>query len=1054
MAALTAMAISTGSAASNASLYDLRTEFLTNPLGIDEEKPRFSWKMQDDREGALQQAWQLQVATTTESLVSGSPDVWDSGKNDTSASVGIVYDGPAIKPRTTYVWHVKAWDKEGQETAYSTPAIWETGLMERNNWKGKWIAGHVEEETAETAFDDVTWIWYPEGNPAKEAPKGRRFFRYHFELPDKDVTRADAWALVDNSCIVYINGERAHTADGFGSVAATSVTEFFKPGANTVQIAAGNTGENPAGLAWCADLTFADGTTKRISTDISWRTSKEPGKDWPEDGFGKGDWIGVQDLGEIGMEPWGTPKSAVPGGPATIHRKQFDAESAPESARLYITSLGSYRAEINGQRVGDAVLTPDWTDFRDRAMYQTYDVTPLLRSGTNALGVTLGDGWYASGLGWQLERYTQGEPPTRLLAQLHMRYPDGREEVITSDNTWKTTESAIRRSEIYYGEIYDARLEAEGWTTANFDDSAWQASLEPETTSTIELNSQASPPIRATQELKPVAIDQPTTDTYVVDMGQNMVGWARLKVSGNAGDKVRMRFAEILNDDGTIYTENLRKAEATDTYILKGDGEEVYEPHFTYHGFRYIEVTGYPGGAPPKEAITGIVFHTDAPMIGEFESSNDMVNKVVENTMWGLRGNMMSIPTDCPQRDERLGWTGDAQAIWKTASYNMDVAAFTEKFTRDMIDAQSEAGGFPNVAPRVVVHTEGAPAWGDAGIILPYDTWRMFGNVRLLEQAWPAMEKWMAYIQEENTNYLWLKRRSNDFGDWVPADSETDKDMIATAYWAQDARMMAEMAAGLGKQDKVAEYLELYNKIRKAFQEKFIKPDGKIANGSQTCYVLALNANLVQPELVDEAVKHLVADIKSRKNHLSTGFLGTSYLMPVLTEHGQNDVAMTLLLNKTYPSWGYMVEKGATTIWERWNSDTGDPAMNSFNHYCYGAVTDWLYGYLAGIRPVSPGFQEILIEPHPDQRMQSAKAEYDSTYGPITSDWKYNGDTLALHVAIPANTTAKISLPTDDASKVTLGGKSLADANYKTTTENGRTIINTGSGKFAFEVKK
>jgi alpha-L-rhamnosidase len=537
-------------------------------------------------------------------------------------------------------------------------------------------------------------------------------------------------------------------------------------------------------------------------------------------------------------------------------------------------------------------------------------------------------------------------------------------------------------------------------------------------------------------------------------MGQNMVGYARLKVNGKAGDKVRMRFVEILEDDGTVYRDNLRRAEATDTYILKGDGEEIFEPHFTYHGFRYIEVTGYPGGAPSKDAITGLVFHTDAPIIGDFDSSNEMVNKVVKNTMWGIRGNMMSVPTDCPQRDERLGWTGDAQAIWKTACYNMDLIAFTEKFMRDMVDAQSEAGGFSNVVPRVVVLEEGAPAWGDAGIILPYQTWRMYGDVHLLDKVWSDMEEWLAYIKEENPNYLWLKRRSHDFGDWVPAESETNKDLIATAYWAGDARMMSEMAAALGKQDKVREYDELYNNIRKAFQEKFITPDGKIANGSQTSYILALHNKLVQDELVDKAVGLLVADIKKRNNHLSTGFLGTTYLMPVLTEHGQHDVAMTLLLNKTYPSWGYMVEKGATTIWERWNSDTGDPGMNSFNHYTYGALTDWLYGYLVGIRPVAPGYQKMLIEPHPEARLQYARAKYNSVYGPITSNWKYEGDKLTLNVVIPANTTAKVSLPVGDAAKVTVGGKSMAEAGFKPVVENGRAIIDAGSGKYDFVITK
>lgn len=1054
-----AMAISAAAVSFGAKLTDLRTENLPSPLGIDAEKPRFSWRMEADERNAMQKAYEVQVALTTETLLQGKADVWDSGRQETSASAGIVYGGPALKPRTTYVWRVKAWDGNGKETEFSEPTTWETGMMDRANWKAHWIAGHYKEGESNTSFDGVTWIWYPGGTPNKEAAAGRRYFRYHFELPaDAKVESANAWGLVDNSCTVYINGKKAQTMAGFKGVIAEDVSSFFKPGVNVIQIEAQNDTKGPAGVAWCADLTFTDGKTKRVATDISWRCSEEPGKDWPEDGKGKAKWIAVQDLGEIGMKPWNTPNMAVKGGPASVHRKDFKSADAPAAARLYITALGTYRAEINGQRVGDAILTPDWTDFRDRATYQTYDVTNLVKPGDNAIGITLGDGWYASALGWQLERYTQGVPPTRFLAELHLRYGDGREEVITSDKSWQTTESAIRRSEIYAGETYDARLEADGWSKPGFNAAQWQPSLEPETTPTIILQPQASPPIRVEREMQPVAITNPTTGTYIFDMGQNMVGWARLKVNGgNAGDRIRMRFVEILNPDGTVYTRNLRRAEATDTYTKKGSGEEIWEPKFTYHGFRYVEVTGYPG-TPGKDAITGLVFHTDVPFVGKFEASDPMVTRIVTNTMWGLRGNLMSIPTDCPQRDERLGWTGDAQAIWKTACYNMGMESFTEKWMTDMRDAQGPEGDYPNVAPRIISTNSGAPAWGDAGIILPYDTWRMYGDTKVVADMWDSMEKWMGFIHEGNPNFLWLERRGNDYGDWVPANSETDKALIATAYWAGDALKMAEMAAALGKADKVQEYLTLYGNIKKAFQEKFIAPDGKIANGSQTCYVLALDNGLVQDDMVEKAVTHLVDDITSRGNHLSTGFLGSTYLMPVLTKNGKNDVAVTLLLNKTYPSWGYMIEKGATTIWERWNSDKGDPSMNSFNHYCYGAVTDWMYGYLAGIRPAGAGFQDIIIDPHPDNRLQWVRASYGSNWGDIKSDWKYEGDTWTLTVTVPANTQATVYVPAASADKITVDGKSLADSGLTqakdATAMPGKIPVKIGSGTYTFQVKQ
>lgn len=1075
----TGLFIVASASAAPASLYDLRTELLSNPIGIDAPKPRFSWKMKDARQGAHQQAYQIQVATTTESLTSGKPDLWDSGRQQTSVSRTIIYDGPPLKPRSFYVWRVKIWDQTGEETPYSNPAHWETGMLTQDQWKAHWIAGKYEVDNPDEPFKDVRWVWYPDGDPADKTSKGVRFFRYHFELADKPVNKATAWTLADNYATVYINGTKVAGVSGFRGINPVDITSILKPGnVNVIQVEAKNTGNNPAALAFCADIKFKDGSSQRVTSDPSWRTSSDPGKKWPGEQAGEGDgkvnWIAVLDVGKIGMEPWGTPNVAVPGPPASYFRKDFDTAAAPSRARLYITSLGSYIAEINGQRIGDSILAPGWTDYVDRVVYQTYDVTDLVKTGDNAVGVLLGDGWYGSGLGWGLERLNFGPAPTRFIAELHLDYPDGKHEVVVTDSSWKTAISPIQRSELYYGEIYDARKEQAGWSSAGFDDSKWSAVNEPKTSASIELSAEDYAPIRITKHLDPVAITEPTSGTYVFDMGQNMVGWAKLKVSGKAGDKVRLRFAEILNDDGTIYTENLRRADATDTYTLKGDGVEVYEPHFTYHGFRYVEVTGYPGEAPGKDAITGQVFHTDLPQTGTFESSDKTVNRVAQNTQWGLWGNLTSVPTDCPQRDERLGWTGDAEAIWKTASYLMDMEAFTEKWCRDLRDAQGPEGDYPNVAPRVISMNTGAPAWGDAGIILPYDTWQMYNDTKLLNEMWDSMEQWMKFIGEANPNFLWLERRGNDYGDWVPADSKTDKDLIATAFWAGDARMMSEMATAIGKPEKAREYDELYEKIKAAFQEKFIKPDGKIANGSQTCYVLALENGLVQPELQTKAVGHLVQDIRDRENHLSTGFLGSTHLLPVLSKAGKNSVAITLLLQKTYPSWGYMVAKGATTIWERWNSDTGDPSMNSFNHYNYGAVTGWMYGYLAGIRPLSPGFKHILIEPHPDARMAHAKAEYESPYGKIVSHWtqettpaaekaKQNPTAtesenqplgkLTLHVEIPANTTAKISLPTSDAAKAKLAGKALP-AEMKPVVENGRVVLSAGAGKYDFVVER
>lgn len=1044
-------------ATAQTSLYDLQTEALDNPIGLDSSRPRFSWKMKDERPGAHQTAYQVQVAVTTESLKAGEKLLWDSGRQETSASINIEYAGPDLKPRTGYVWHVKAWDMEGRETPFSEPAYWETGLMSRDEWSASWISGSYNEQAVHLDFTKANWIWYPGGDASETAEPGFRYFQHEFELPEKPVQSAQAWILSDDLGVAYINGKQFTNTGGFQGISTEDVTSLIKPGKNIVQGEVENAGNNPAGFAFSTTIHFKDGTSHTVSTNSEWRSAKIPGTGWPNEKTTtteNAEWVGVQDMGAVGRKPWGEPNIASEGPPASMFRKEFDAASEPARARLYITALGSYRAEINGQRVGNAVLTPEWTDYLDRVMYQAYDVTDLIKSGDNAIGVLLGDGWYASALGWQLKRLNFGPAPTRFLAELHIDYADGRSDVVVTDSSWKTAEAPIQRSELYYGEIYDARKEQAGWSSPGFDATAWRAVDRPETSSSIEISHQSMPPIRITKQVEPVEITEPEPGVFVYDMGQNMVGWVKLKVSGKAGDTVRLRFAEVLNDDGTIYRENLRRAEATDTYILRGDGEEVFEPHFTYHGFRYVEITGYPGGKPAKDAIIGQVFHTDLPVTGTFESSDSMVNQIVKNTTWGLWGNLMSVPTDCPQRDERLGWLGDAQCIWNTACYLMDMRSFTDKWMRDLRDAQGEQGDFPNVAPRVVVDSPGAPAWGDAGVIIPHNTWLIYGDTRLITDMWDSMEAWMSYLLEGNPNYLWLERRSNDFGDWVPANSTTDKDMIATAYWARNANLMADMAKAVGLNDREAYYRDLYGKIRKAFQDRFIAEDGKIANGSQTCYVLALDWGLVPDELKEAALNHLLADIKERGNHLSTGFLGSTHLLPVLSDFNQNDMAVTLLLNKTFPSWGYMIEQGATTIWERWNSDTGDPSMNSFNHFNYGAVVEWLYGYLGGIRPGGPGFKEALLKPMPDPRINSVSVSYDTQYGKISSSWKYaspEGGELTWDVEIPANTTARISLPTADASKVKLGGKALpAEMNAKNV--DGRVEVSAKAGKLSFVI--
>ncbi len=748
--------------------------------------------------------------------------------------------------------------------------------------------------------------------------------------------------------------------------------------------------------------------------------------------------------------------------PSPYLRKGFSLYKPVSRARLYATARGVYELYLNGSRVGDDVLAPGWTDYDQRVQYQTYDVTPLLAEGQNALGAVLGDGWFAGFVGFDPKhRGALYGPRPQLLAQLNVEYEDGTTESLATDGSWRCSTGPILYSDLLVGESYDARREMPGWAEPGLDDSGWYG-VEVEEIGDTNLVAQPDEGIRVTEELEAKTVTEPESGPYVFDLGRNMVGWVRLKVEGEAGTEVTLRHAEALNPDGTIYTENLRSARQVDTYILKGDGEEVYEPRFTFHGFRYVEVTGYPGELP-LGAVTGRVVHSATPSSGSFECSSPMVSRLQENIVWGQRGNFLSIPTDCPQRDERLGWTGDAQVFVRTASFNMDVAAFFGKWMVDVEDAQSPEGAFPDVAPLLrgsglIDLRWGAPAWGDAGVIVPWTIYRTYDDTRIVERHYSAMTRWMEYLREANPDLVRKNRMGNNYGDWLsPKGDLTPKDLLATAYWAYDAGLMAEMAGAIGRHDDAREYRDLNENIKAAFEEAYVSPDGRIQGDTQTCYLLALHMELLPEDLRSAAAEHLVRSIEREDWHLSTGFAGVGYLCPVLTEAGYADVAYRLLENETYPSWGYTVKNGATTIWERWDGWTEEngfqsPNMNSFNHYSLGSVGEWLYRYVAGIDldPHGVGYERILIRPRPGGSLTHARAEYDSVRGRISSSWKVEDDRFVLEVLIPPNTTANVHVPsTDDVSE---GGRPVDEAEgvEPLGVDGGETVLSVGSGRYEF----
>jgi alpha-L-rhamnosidase len=1036
----------------------LRCEYLENPLGIDKASPQLSWQSNNSGRNWRQVAYEILVASSAELLRAGQADIWDSGRIESAESVGISYHGPELQSRRRYYWKVRVWDAARQVFESPEPAWWEMGLLKVTDWKAKWIRWKNPEDDAD--HNAMRWIWVKGQDPLATVPGTTATFRVDFRLPEKP---RDAVLLLTarGNFVASVNGHEVDTKRGWSAFDRHDITDQVIAGENSIEVKVSSP-EVPkfgpdagakttmAALAALIKITGSKGSIMRVGTGDRWKANLENTSGWQT----------ANVVGELTDKRLGDP-GPLPQ-PAAFLRRTLAISKSVQRARLYVTALGSYRVFLNGSRVGTDVLTPDFTDYRKRVLYQTYDVTGLLASGKNVISALLGNGWYGSPLTWiGMHFFT---PPTRFLAQLEIEYVDGSHDTVVTDESWKAAASPIIRSEIYAGEVYDARLEQTGWQTTNFDDSSWRSAAIADAPS-IAVSSQITAPARVIATLEPKTVTPSANGTYIFDMGQNMVGWATLKVKGAAGTQVRLRFAEILNPDGTIYTANLRNADAADTYILRGGDEEIFAPHFTFHGFRYIEVSGYPG-TPTLDAIKGdVVSSVSGEPVAKLATSSELVNKMWSIGIWGQRGNFLSIPTDCPQRDERLGWMGDAGVFWRTGSYNFDVASFSQKFIQDIMDAQSPQGAFTNVSPNTISFggsgsagtsawsdgMVGAPGWGDAGVIVPWTTWLQYGDKDVILDNWDAMQRWMEFIQSRNPDFLRKNGVGPNFADWLAPDQNTNKDLLATAYWALIANMMSEMAQAVGKETDAKRYDEVVRNIRAAFQKAYIKDDGEVGSGTQTSYVVALYTKMAPAALEPALVDRLVKDIEARQWHLSTGFLGTPFLLFVLADHGRADVAYRLLLNDTYPSWGYMLSKGATTWWERWNGDTGDPAMNSYNHYAFGSVIAWVYRYAAGIDtlPSTPGFKEIVIHPHLDPRMTSARAEYDSIYGKIISDW--NGTLtgpFSLTVTVPANTSARVFLPVIAAAHVTEDGNPT-----EVRQERGSYVVQIGSGSYTFEVK-
>lgn len=757
--------------------------------------------------------------------------------------------------------------------------------------------------------------------------------------------------------------------------------------------------------------------------------------------------------------------------PSPHFRKEFSLSKTIASARVYVTSHGFYELQLNGTKVGDQVLTPGWTSYGKRLQYQVYDVTGMLLKGNNAIGTVLGDGWYRGTLGWGNNWAIYGKR-LGILLQLKITYTDGSESMIVSDETWKATnDGAIRMNDIYDGETYDATKKLKGWNLPGYDDKNWKIVKTGNYNNGNLIASEGSP-VRKIQEIKPVKIFRTPKGKLIVDMGQNMVGWLRLKASGTKGTIVTLRHAEVMDKSGEFYTTNLRVAKCQLIYTLAGTGEEIYEPRFTFMGFRFVEVTGFPGELT-TDNLTGVVIHSDMAVTGSYECSNPLINQLQHNILWGQKGNFVDVPTDCPQRDERLGWTGDAQAFCRTAAYNMDVSSFFTKWLKDISADQKKGGEVPDVIPDILNKqgsetAQPSAGWGDVAVIAPWTMYQVYGDKNFLENQYSGMKAWVEYIRKKaGDSYIW--KGGSKYGDWLfyhppvnnhtEPDGYTEHDFIATAFYAYSTSILAEAAKELGKTEDAKMYYELFEKVKEVFINEYVTKAGRVGTNSQTSYVLALKFNLLPDNIRSKAAQFLVNDIKSRGNHLSTGFLGTPYLCHVLSDNGYTDVAYELLLQESYPSWLYPVKMGATTIWERWDGEKTDstfqdPGMNSFNHYAYGAIGDWMYRVSAGIEIKGAGYKNIIIQPHPTNKLTYSSASFESSYGTIASGWERKDGKVIIKVKVPANTSATIILPVTNQDKVTESGKALSLNIYfkDIKTSDNKLTLQAGSGDYTFEI--
>jgi alpha-L-rhamnosidase len=1054
---------------------DLRCEYLIDPHGIDARAPRLSWELaavRHEARGLKQSAYQIVVAPTETALNEDKEALWDTGKVESEQSLHVAYGGKALPSHAVCWWKVRVWDQDDNVSAWSTPARWTMGMLDATDWTGRWIGWDGGEETDDVFADlgTASWIWYPGGTPTIGAPIGTRYFRKTVNLPEgRRVRKALLFATADDSFVAYVNGRHVGNGRSWAEVKLLDVTTQLRPGTNTLAVAATNSASpnvgpdhNPAGLIGLLKVEIDEGKPLLVPTDAHWRAGDAEVAGWERDGFDDSGWKDAQHAGPFGTAPWGRiGRSNHRRLPARMLRREFSIAKEVRRATAYVCGLGFFDLHINGHLIGDHLMDPALTGYDRRACYVTFDVTPEVRAGTNAIGVVLGNGrYFAPRRDIPVPMTTYGFP--KLLVQLRLEFADGSVDNVVSDSSWRlSTAGPIRSNNEFDGEEYDARREMPGWSLAGFDDSAWRSAdlVKPPGGA---LESQTLEPIRITQVLKPVAVTNPSPGVFLIDFGQSFYGSARLRVSGPPGTAVRMRTSFNVTPEGLLNTANDRSANNLDIYVLKGQGVETWHPRFKANATRFVQVEGFPG-TPNADNLEGLVTHTDMEQVGQFTCSNSLVNRIYQNARWGTRMQNRSVPME-PDRDERMPWSGHPAKTSESEGYVFNVARFYDHFLRNYRMHQGADGSLQEILPPYWTFNTKDIIWPSVVTIIPDWYYNFYGDLRILADNYECMKRWVLFQQKAYQKPDFTIDYCN-YGDWVDGSwikgtldkRTTSRPLMSTAYYYNNCRIVARAARLLGRADNATQFGDLAEKVKAGFNARFFNPKtNKYASETQGSYVFPLAFGLVPEEHRAAVIANLVDEIQIKhKGHTSVGLVGMQWFMQVLTNAGHPEVAYAVATQTTRPSWGYMVSKGATTSWERWDTDIQDGGMNGESQKILsGNLEAWCYQTLGGINydPERPGFKHVILRPRPVGDLTFVRASHRSLYGPIVSDWKIDGGAFRWTVAVPANTTATVYVPAKDVNSVTEGDKPIGQAEgvRLLRMDAGAAVFSVGSGTYAF----